>query len=93
MTSAFNYALQAFANKHSSPTLVTAFFPLQVVFTALFSWMLLDNTPRPSDYAGAGMIVAGGLCPAPQGDTLVPRPPRAGTWCCVAPRPGSYAGH
>jgi len=31
LTSAFNYALCAYANKHSSPTLVTSFFPLQVV--------------------------------------------------------------
>ena len=58
-TSALNYGLQAFANKHSSPTLVTAFFPMQIVFTALFSWIFLGNVPRGSDYAGAAMIVAG----------------------------------
>ena len=50
---------QAYANKHSSPTLVTAFFPMQIVFTALFSWVTLGLTPRPSDYAGAAMIVGG----------------------------------
>ena len=59
MTSAFNYALQAYANKHSSPTLVTAFFPMQIVFTALFSWIALGHVPQPSDYAGAAMIVGG----------------------------------
>ena len=59
LTSALNYALQAFANKHSSPTLVTAFFPMQIVFTALFSWLLLGVAPRPADCAGAAMIVAG----------------------------------
>jgi len=59
MTSAFNYALQAFANKNSSPTLVTAFFPLQIVFTALFAWMALGTAPRSADCLGAVMIVGG----------------------------------
>ena len=59
MTSAFNYALQAFANKHSSPTLVTAFFPMQIVFTAGFSWAFLHSRPKGGDYAGAAMIVCG----------------------------------
>ena len=52
-------ALQAFANKWSSPTLVTAFFPMQMVFTALFSWIFLGSAPRAGDYAGAAMIVSG----------------------------------
>jgi drug/metabolite transporter (DMT)-like permease len=59
MTSAFNYALCAFANKYSSPTLVTAFFPLQVVFTALFAWMAFGKPPLPTDYIGAAMIFSG----------------------------------
>lgn len=59
MTSAFNYSLQAYANKHSSPTLVTAFFPLQIVFTALFSWAANGTKPLWSDYVGAAMIIAG----------------------------------
>ena len=62
MTSAFNYALQAFANKHSSPTLVTAFFPMQIVFTAALSWAFLRIRPRAGDYAGAAMIVCGLAC-------------------------------
>ena len=52
-------ALSAFANKHSSPTLVTAFFPMQIVFTALFSWLALGHVPRSSDYIGAMLIVSG----------------------------------
>jgi drug/metabolite transporter (DMT)-like permease len=59
MTSALNYGLQAFANKHSSPVLVTAFFPLQMVFTALFSWWALHQQPKKTDYLGALMIVCG----------------------------------
>ena len=39
--------------------MVTAFFPMQIVFTALFSWVALGTTPRSTDYAGAAMIVAG----------------------------------
>ena len=59
MTSAFNYGLQTFANKHSSPTLVTAFFPLQIVFTALFSFAAIGKRPATSDYVGALLIIAG----------------------------------
>ena len=59
MTSALNYGLQAFANKHSSPVLVTAFFPLQMVFTALFSWWAFHHQPKKTDYLGALMIVCG----------------------------------
>ena len=62
ITSALNYGLLAFANKNSSPTLVTAFFPLQVVFTALISWLALGSKPRPSDCAGGAMIVGGLAC-------------------------------
>lgn len=69
MTSAFNYGAQAYANKHSSPTLVTAFFPLQVCFTALFSWLALGQRPRMSDYAGGAMIV-GGLASVTAGRVL-----------------------
>jgi len=59
MTSAFNYALQAYANKHSSPTMVTAFFPLQIVFTALFAWLATGKRPLPMDYVGALWIIGG----------------------------------
>lgn len=59
MTSGFNYAAQAFANKHSSPSIVTAFFPLQIVFTALFSWLLSGKRPSATECAGAAMIVCG----------------------------------
>ena len=59
MTSAFNYGLQAFANKHSSPTLVTAFFPLQIVFTALFSYAANGKRPATTDYVGGLLIIAG----------------------------------
>ena len=59
MTSAFNYALQAYANKHSSPTLVTAFFPLQVVFAALLSWLVFGKLPRTTEYIGGMMILVG----------------------------------
>ena len=59
MTSAFNYALSAFANKHSSPTLVTAFFPMQIVFTAIFSWIALGTVPTAGDYVGSALIVCG----------------------------------
>lgn len=60
LTSAFNYAAQAYANRHSSPILVTAFFPLQVVFTAVFSFLAFSECPSLMDVVG-GVNVLGGL--------------------------------
>ena len=62
MTSAFNYALSAYANKHSSPTLVTAFFPLQVVFAALLQVLVLGEWPSATQVAGAAAIVVALFC-------------------------------
>ena len=62
ITSAFNYGACAWANKHSSPILVTSFFPLQLVFTALFAWLFLGQVPSRSDYIGSPMVIAGLVC-------------------------------
>lgn len=59
MTSAFNYGVQAWANKHSSPAFVTAFFPLQVVFTAVFSAVFLRQQPTLTDLVGGATIITG----------------------------------
>ena len=59
MTSAFNYGACAWANKHSSPAFVTAFFPLQVVFTALLSSLFLGESPTVSQIVGGVAIIAG----------------------------------
>lgn len=72
LTSALNYGLQAYANKHSSPVLVTAFFPLQMVFTAIFSWLVFDR--RPSSYDGFGaLMIVGGLAAVTAGRVLQAR--------------------
>mmetsp|Transcript_59842 Transcript_59842/g.164013 ORF Transcript_59842/g.164013 Transcript_59842/m.164013 type:complete len:206 (-) Transcript_59842:167-784(-) len=59
MTSAFNYGVSAWVNAHSSPAFVTAFFPLQVVFTALFSAVFFGQMPTYSDLIGGLAIIAG----------------------------------
>ena len=72
LTSALNYGLQAYANKHSSPVLVTAFFPLQTVFTAIFSWLVFNR--RPSSYDGFGaLMIVGGLAAVTAGRVLQAR--------------------
>ena len=38
---------------------VTAFFPLQVVFAALFSWLVFGKLPRTTEYIGGMMILVG----------------------------------
>ena len=59
LTSAFNYGAQAWANRHSSPTTVTAFFPLQIGFAALFQWVFLGAPPSPPEYVGAALTILG----------------------------------
>ena len=59
LTSAFNYGAQAWANRHSSPTTVTAFFPLQIGFAALFQWVFLGAPPSQWEYVGALLTTFG----------------------------------
>ena len=59
LTSAFNYGAQAWANRHSSPTTVTAFFPLQIGFAALFQWVFLGAPPSKWEGVGAAGTIAG----------------------------------
>uniref|UniRef100_A0A7S3S1P7 EamA domain-containing protein n=1 Tax=Emiliania huxleyi TaxID=2903 RepID=A0A7S3S1P7_EMIHU len=58
LTSAFNYAAQAYANKRAGPTLVTAFFPLQSTFTAVFAFVFLHQPPTAADLAGLAAVTA-----------------------------------
>ncbi|EOD31934.1 hypothetical protein EMIHUDRAFT_231174 [Emiliania huxleyi CCMP1516] len=52
-------AYAAYANKRAGPTLVTAFFPLQSTFTAVFAFVFLHQPPTAADLAGGGVILAG----------------------------------
>ena len=47
------------ANKHSSPTFVMAFSPLQIGTTCLFDFILYGHTPSVDELAGGGLVVAG----------------------------------
>lgn len=76
LTSATSYAALAWANKHSSPALVTAFFPLQMVFTALFQLGFLGVAPTAAQVAG-GAVIIGGLLAATAGQVMAPARPRA----------------
>jgi len=59
LTSSVCYAAMAWANKRSSPALITAFFPLQMVFTALFQRVFLGTAPTSAQIIGGGVIIAG----------------------------------
>ena len=59
LTSAFNYGAQAWANRYSSPTTVTAFFPLQIGFAALFQWVFLGAPPSKWEYVGGFLTISG----------------------------------
>ena len=59
LTRAFSYGAQAWANRHSSPTTVTAFFPLQIGFAALFQWVFLGAPPSQWEYVGALLTTFG----------------------------------
>ena len=59
LTSATSYAALAWANKHSSPALITAFFPLQMVFTAIFQLIFLGVAPTRAQLAGGVLIIVG----------------------------------
>jgi drug/metabolite transporter (DMT)-like permease len=71
LTSATSYAALAWANKHSSPALVTAFFPLQMVFTAFFQFSFLGVSPTAAQVAGGGVIILG-LLAATAGQVMAP---------------------
>lgn len=62
LASAFNYFGYAWAARRSSASHVTAFFPLQVVFAAVFQVVALHEWPTTSQLWGAAMIVVGLLC-------------------------------
>lgn len=60
LSSAFNYSLMCWVNKHSSPVFVMACYPLQSVMTPLFAWLLLGAAVSGSD-VGGGVIICIGL--------------------------------
>ena len=59
ITSSTCYGLLSWANKHSSPTLVTSFWPLQVPGVAFLSYIFFDELLSATDALGAVLIIAG----------------------------------
>eukprot|EP00128_Syssomonas_multiformis_P012918 Colp12_sorted_trinity150504_noHs@7281 len=59
LSSALAMAMLTWANRRTSPTFVTAFWPAQVVATALLSAVFLDYRLAASDAIGAALVVAG----------------------------------
>jgi len=53
------FALTTYATSVTSPTLVTAFWPLQAIFTCASSWIVFGESPGPPQYVGFGLIVLG----------------------------------
>ena len=62
LASAFNYFAYAWAARRSTASHVTAFFPLQVVFTAILQIIFLHVPPTPAQLGGAAMIVLALFC-------------------------------
>lgn len=62
LSSAFNYTLMCWINKHTSPVMVMSFYPYQSICTPLLAWLFLGNTVSTSDAVGGFIIVCGLVC-------------------------------
>ena len=63
LSSAFNYTLLCYVNKHVGPVTVMAFYPWQSICTPLLAWLILGNSVKTADVVGGLIIIAGlGLC-------------------------------
>ena len=51
--------LWTWANKHSSPTFVMVFMPLQIGMTALFDFILYEHAPSVGELLGGSLVVTG----------------------------------
>eukprot|EP00051_Salpingoeca_urceolata_P035473 m.29793 g.29793 ORF g.29793 m.29793 type:complete len:382 (+) comp9275_c0_seq1:145-1290(+) len=59
VTSAINYGLISFANRHASTSTITAFWPLQVLVAVVISYLVFGDTITYMQIGGAVMIAAG----------------------------------
>jgi drug/metabolite transporter (DMT)-like permease len=59
ITSVTCYLCLSWANYHSSPTLVTAFWPVQVVVTMVAAYYITGDVLHSVQYIGVFLIVAG----------------------------------
>ncbi|XP_064403046.1 uncharacterized protein LOC135348687 isoform X3 [Halichondria panicea] len=59
MTSAFCYFLISWSNKYLPSSVMTAFWPVQVVTTAVTAYVLLGDTLTPTQLLSASVIIAG----------------------------------
>jgi drug/metabolite transporter (DMT)-like permease len=59
ITSALCYMLITWGNMHISPTVVTAFWPLQVPVAVVASYFFLNEHLSALDYGGGGLIIVG----------------------------------
>ena len=62
LCSALCYALLSWCNNKTSPTTITAFWPLQVIASMLFSAIFVDYHIILSDIMGALLVVGGLFC-------------------------------